>query len=114
MGSAALGGKTVDEWATHFLTPTLGVGGLLVLAVLMLLRGDIIPRKQVDAELRQKNDAIALWKDAYERSEAQHVKKDALIAGLMETAQATRSVLHALPEAAGLNEGSTRVPPTSQ
>lgn len=90
---------------THFLTPTLGVGGIVLLAVLMLLRGDIVPRRQVDAELKQKDDAIGLWKDAYERSERQHVEKDRLIAGLMETAQTTRSVLHALPEAARLSEG---------
>jgi hypothetical protein len=95
---------------TQLLTPTLGVGGLLVLAVLMLLRGDIVPRKQVDAELRQKDEAITLYKEALERSEAQHVKKDALLTGLMDTARTTRNVLAALPEAAGLNQGGSHAP----
>lgn len=89
----------------HFLTPSLGIGGIVLLAVIMLLRGDIVPRRQVDAELKQKDEAIALWKDAYQRSETQNERKDALISGLMETAQTTRNVLHALPEAARLNEG---------
>lgn len=94
----------------HFLTPSLGIGGIVLLAVLMLLRGDIVPRRQVDAELKQKDEAITLWKDAYERSEKQHREKDVLIAGLMETARTTRNVLAALPEAAGLKQGGSHVP----
>lgn len=100
---------------THFLTPSLGIGGVVLLAVIMLLRGDIVPRKQINAELKQKDDAIALWRDAYERSEQQHEKKDALIAGLLETAQTTRNVLTALPQAAGLNDqGGDHAPSPTQ
>jgi hypothetical protein len=99
---------------TSFLTPTLGVGGLLVLAVLMLLRGDIVPRRQIDAELRQKDEAIKLYREALERSEKQHAEKDTLIAGLMDTARTTRNVLAALPEAAGMNQGGSRVPTSEE
>lgn len=95
---------------THFLTPALGVGSLVVLFVLMLMRGDIVPRKQVDAEMKQKDEAIELWRTLYERSEGQHVKKDALIAALMDTTQTTRNVLTAMHEAAGLGQGGSRVP----
>lgn len=98
---------------TQFLTPTLGAAGLVVLAVLMLFRGDIVPRRRVDAELKQKDELITLWKDAYQKSEEQHAKKDALISGLLETARTTRNVLTALPEAAAL-EGGSHVPPTPQ
>lgn len=88
---------------TRFLTPALGVGSLVVMFVIMLLRGDVVPRKQVDAVIRQKDEAVNLYREAYERSEAQHAQKDALIAGLLDTAKTTRNVLNALPEAAAMN-----------
>ena len=95
---------------THILTPSLGIGGILLTAVIMILRGDIVPRKQVDAELKQKDLAIAFYSEALARSERQHREKDALIAGLMETTRTTRNVLNALPEAAGLNQGGSHAP----
>jgi hypothetical protein len=99
---------------TAFLTPTIGATGILALVVVMILRGSLVPRRQVDAELKQKDDAIVLWKDAYERSEQQNQQKDRLITGLLETAQTTRSVLQALPEAVRLNEGGPHVSPAQE
>lgn len=92
---------------SHFLTPTLGVGGLVLLAVLMLLRGDIVPRKQVDAMLAAKDQQIEFYKRAYDDLVIAQQGRDRQIAALMETAQTTRHVLAALPEAAGGREGST-------
>jgi len=93
---------------TAFLTPTLGVGGLVLLAVVMLLRGDIVPRKQVDALSAIKDEQTALYRALYEESMELHRTKDRQIAALMETSRTTRRVLDAIPEAAGLAEGNGR------
>lgn len=95
---------------SHFLTPALGVGGLVLLAVLMLLRGDIVPRKQVDALLLVKDEQIAFYKQAYEDIRIAQQGRDRQIAALMETARTTRQIIAALPEAAGLHEGGSHVP----
>lgn len=91
-----------------FLTPTLGAGSIVVLAVVMLLRGDIVPRKQVDTVLAAKDEQITLYRGLYEGSMALHRHKDEQISALMLTAQTTRRVLEAIPEAAGLPEGRSR------
>jgi hypothetical protein len=91
-----------------FLTPTLGVGGIVVLAVVMLMRGDIVPRKQIDTLLAAKDEQITLYRGLYEGAMTLHGRKDEQIAALMLTAQTTRRVLEAIPEAAGIPEGSSR------
>lgn len=91
---------------TTFLTPSLGIGGIVLLAVIMLMRGDLVSRKQVDALLVAKNEQIELYKTAYDKSEKAHGEKDKLLAALMDTARTTRSVLDAVSQAAGQNEGS--------
>ena len=95
---------------SHFLTPTLGIGGIVLLAVLMLLRGDIVPRKQVDAMMDAKNEQIDFYKRAYDDLLSAQQGRDQQIAALMETARTTRQVIAALPEAAGLTEGGSHVP----
>lgn len=90
---------------TTFLTPTLGVGGIVLLVVVMLLRGDLVPRRQVDAVVALKDEQIRLYRGLYEGSMQLHGTKDQQIAALMETSRTTRRVLEAIPEAAGLTEG---------
>jgi hypothetical protein len=95
---------------SHFLTPALGIGGLVVLAVLMLLRGDIVPRKQVDTLLAVKDEQIAFYKGAYEDLLTARRTQERQITALMETAQTTRHVLAALPEVVRHTEGSGNAP----
>lgn len=95
---------------SHFLTPALGIGGIVLLAVLMLLRGDIVPRKQVDAMMAVKDEQIRFYRRAYEDILTAQQGRDQQIAALMETAKTTRQVIAALPEAAGLTERGRHVP----
>jgi hypothetical protein len=98
------------DWG-QFLTPTLGVGGLVILAVLMLMRGDLVTRKQVDTLLQVKDEQVAFYRAALEETRDSLRVRDQQIAALMVTAQTTRKVLEALPEAAaGLAEGGGHVP----
>lgn len=90
---------------TAFLTPTLGVGGIVLLVVVMILRGDLVPRRQADAVAAVKDEQIALYKGLYEGAMEVGRERDRQIASLMETARTTRRVLEAIPEAAGVAEG---------
>lgn len=102
-------GEPVDY--TSFLTPTLGIGGLVLLAVVLMLRGDLVPRKQVDALLQVKDMHIAWLEKANADLSASLEKRDSQIADMMVTARTTRHVIAALPEAAGINhEGVHHAP----
>lgn len=90
---------------TAFLTPTLGAGGIVILVVVMILRGDLVPRRQADAVAAVKDEQIALYRGLYEGAMEVGRERDRQIASLMETARTTRRVLEAIPEAAGVTEG---------
>lgn len=90
---------------TSFLTPTLGAGGIVLLVVVMILRGDLVPRRQADAVAAVKDEQIALYRGLYEGAMEVGRERDRQIASLMETARTTRRVLEAFPEAAGVTEG---------
>lgn len=83
-----------------FLTPTLGATGLLALGVLLIMFGRLVPGTTVDKITRAKDAEIALWKAAYERSEAAHVLKDRQITALMDAGRTTTHVLEAMHQAA--------------
>lgn len=95
---------------TAFLTPTLGVGGIVLLSVVMMLRGDLVSRRQVDALLSVKDQQIAFLEKTNEEQAASLRERDKQLAEMMLTSRTTRSVLAALPEAAGLNEGGSHAP----
>lgn len=88
---------------TAFLTPTLGAGGIVIIAVVMLLRGDLVPRRQVDALLKTKDDQIVFLNSANESLTGALAKRDTQLAEMMVTARTARRVVEALPDAAGLN-----------
>lgn len=95
------------DWSP-FVTPTLGVGGLLALAVLLILRGSLVPRSVVE-QMRQDKDAqIQVWQSAYEKSQTAVETKDRQIDALLEAAKTTTHVVTALSEAAGMNSGRSR------
>ena len=87
------------DWS-QFLTPTLGVGGLLALAVLMLLRGDLVTRKQADTMLQVKDAQIEFLTRANADLRVALRERDTQVSEMMVTARTTRAVLRALPEAA--------------
>ncbi len=95
---------------TAFLTPSLGIGGIVLFAVIMILRGDLISRKQSDMLLSVKDTQIAFLEKANEDLRAALAARDSQMAEMMVTARTTRRVLDALPEATGLSEGGPHVP----
>jgi peptidoglycan hydrolase CwlO-like protein len=92
------------DW-TSFLTPTIGATGLLALAVILILRGSLVPRRTVDQMRADKDSQIAIWKDAYATSQRAVEMKDRQIDTLLEAARTTTHVVTAVSEAAGLNSG---------
>ncbi len=97
---------------TALITPSLGIGGILVLVVLMVLRGDLVPRKQVDSLLVAKDEAIDFYKSAHTDASAALAERDRQLAEMMLTARTTRRVLESLPEAAGDDHGGDPHAPT--
>lgn len=94
------------QW-TGFLTPTIGATGLLAMVVILILMGFLVPRRTVDQMRRDKDQAIAMWKDAYEVSEHASSKKDRQIELLLEANRTTSRVITSLSEATGIgSEGS--------
>jgi hypothetical protein len=97
---------------TAFLTPTLGVGGIVLLAVVMLLRGDLVSRRQVDTLLAVKDAQIAFLEKTNGDLSAALGKRDDQLAEMMVTARTTRRVVESLPEAVGLGAGGDGHVPT--
>jgi uncharacterized membrane protein YgaE (UPF0421/DUF939 family) len=91
---------------TSFLTPTIGVGSLLAFAVVLVLRGFLVPRSTVQQMRDDKDAQIAVWKSAYETSQRDHAIKDKQITALMEATRTTNHVIAAMSEATGLSERS--------
>lgn len=94
------------DWTT-FMTPSLGVGGLIVLTVVLILRGYLVPKTTVDQRMADKDEQITMWRTAYERADRALLLKDKQIEALLEGARTTTHVVEALSEAAGI-EGSRR------
>lgn len=99
------------DWTT-FITPTIGVGGLVVMTVVMTLRGDLVSRRQVDALLSVKDQQIAFLEKANGDLSVALRERDRQLAEMMLTSHTTRTILAAaLPEVTGPDhEGGARVP----
>lgn len=69
---------------------TLGPAGLLALTVLLIIRGDLIPRKQYDAMVADRD----FWRELAQR-------KDKALDEMAEIARTSGKVLDALPAATG-------------
>lgn len=97
---------------TTFLTPTIGVGGIVLLAVVMMLRGDLVSRRQVDALVSVKDQQIAFLEKANSDLSKALEKRDVQMAEMMLTSRTTRTILAAaLPEVSGVNhEGGVHAP----
>ncbi|WP_074039921.1 hypothetical protein [Dermacoccus nishinomiyaensis] len=79
---------------------TLGPAGLLALAVLLIIRGDLIPRKQFDEMVADRD----FWRELAQR-------KDVALDEMTEIARTSGRVLDALPaatEAAARTQGAER------
>lgn len=91
---------------TAFLTPTIGATGILALVIVMILRGSLVPRRNLD-DLRVDKDAqISTWKTAYEQAMAVQDAQRQQLSALLEANRTTTRVIQALPEAVSLNERS--------
>lgn len=97
------------DWTT-FVTPTLGVGGLVLLAVILMLRGDLVPRKQVDALVQVKDQQISYLEKANGDLTVALRTRDEQLTEMMLTSRTTRRVLAAFPEAVSRREVDTHVP----
>lgn len=90
---------------TSFLTPTLGAGGLLAFAVILILRGSLIPRRVVDDMRTEKDKQIDTWRMAFESGQKVQETQRQQITILLEATKTTTHVIESIPRAARLSEG---------
>lgn len=86
-----------------FLTPALGAAGLVTLAVILILRGSLVPRSTLEMMRADKDREVDTWKAVAERSQELIQVQQNQIAMLMEGNRTTQRVIEALPEAARLS-----------
>lgn len=87
---------------------TLGPAGVLVIAVLMMLRGDIVARRTLDdvrsdrdARLSEKQSEIDALHRQIEALQSVTHEQAGQVTTLLEVAQTARHVLLSLPKAGG-------------
>lgn len=95
----------MDTGLTAFLTPTLGAGGVILFAVIMVLRGALVPRSTVDMMREDKDQQIAVWRTLAEGREQLIDIQQRQLDLLSGTARTTERVLDAVSEAARRNRG---------
>lgn len=93
------------DW-TAYLTPSLGISGLLGAFIIAVLTGQLQPKSSVDERLADKDKQIDTWRAAYERElEIQAEQRTQLTAMVTANETATK-VLRALPRAVDLADGT--------
>lgn len=90
---------------SKFLVPNLGFGGVVLLMVLMVLWGKLVPRASYEERIKDKDQQIAEWRDAYLKSEMAREVMRGQITELLQLARTTTHVMTAVQEAAGRSDG---------
>lgn len=71
----------------------LGAGGIVVLAVVLLLTGRLVPRAVLEQALALAAKETETWKAAFEKSEAARLKERELLDKAIEATKATALVV---------------------
>lgn len=90
----------MDPWGEFLSTIRIGDVGasaLVVIIVLMILRGDLVPKSNANSW----KDAASSWKDAFEKSQQAGEIKDTQISKLVDATAVVARALDALPRVEG-------------
>lgn len=90
----------MDPWAeflASFRIGDVGPTALVVIIVVMILRGDLVPKSNANSW----KDAASSWKDAFEKSQQAGEIKDDQITKLVDATAVVARALDALPRAEG-------------
>ena len=68
----------------------MGAGSLLALVIILVVRGDLVPRREVDRRIKEVTSDRDYWRRQVER-------RDATIDTLVETTRTSAAALAALP-----------------
>lgn len=89
---------------SKFLVPNLGFGGVVLLMVLMVLWGKLVPRASYEDRIRDKDQQIETWREAYLKSEEARDVMRGQITELLQMARTTTHVMNAVQEVAGRSD----------
>lgn len=93
------------DW-TGYLSPATA-GGLLTLAIVLILRGALVPRSTLEMLRADKDREVEMYKAIISARDALIKEQQGQIAMLLEAGRTTQRVIEALPVAARLSrEGS--------
>lgn len=84
-----------------------GATGILAIAVLMIFRGALIPRKVHEDRMKDKDQQIDYYRSALEKETTRSGELTSQVGVLMEVASTAEHVFRSLPVAAAKVEGST-------
>jgi hypothetical protein len=84
----------------------IGATGILCVAVLMLLRGALIPRRVHEDRMADKDAQILYYQTALEREIQRNGELAGQVGTLLEVAHTAEHVFTSLPIAAGRGDGS--------
>lgn len=105
----------MDDW-TRFVTAGLGVSGLLALAVVLILRGNLVPRSTLDMVRADKDRELETYRALVARRDELIAEQQKQIALLLDGNRTTQRVIEALPVAARLSRegGGDAMAPDSE
>lgn len=90
------------DW-TRYVTAGLGVSGLLALAVVLILRGSLVPRSTLEMVRTDRDREVETYKAVISARDDTIKAQQEQIAMLLEGSRTTQRVIEALPEAARLS-----------
>lgn len=97
----------MDDWS-GFLTPALGTAGLLTLAIVLILRGALVPRSTLEMLRRDNEREVGIYRDIITARDETIKTQAEQINMLLEGNRTTLRVVESLPEAARLNREGGR------
>lgn len=90
------------DW-TRYLTAGLGATGLLTLAIVLILRGNLVPRSTLEMVRADKEREVETYKAVINARDETIKALQRQVDMLLEASRTTQRVIEALPEAARLN-----------
>lgn len=83
---------------------TMGATGLLTVVVLLIIRGNLIPRNTYEERMKDKDDQVEYYREAYETERERNSELAGMVGTLVEAGKTTEYVMTSLHQASQKGE----------
>lgn len=83
---------------------TMGASGLLAVVILLILRGNLIPRNTYEERMKDKEDQVEYYRTAYESERARNDELTGMVGTLVDAGKTTEYVMESLHQASQKGE----------